>query len=73
MAVCRLALFSFRDNTDYGGYDAGDLNDCMAFARDMLERGYSTFPHDTEVECRPFILWVKHKVKQLSRQTSDKT
>ncbi len=67
MAVCRLALLSFRDNTDYGGYDIGDLKDCIAMAQDQLGRGYSTFPHDTEVECRPFILWAKRKVKQLGR------
>lgn len=66
MAVCRLALMSFRDNTDYGGYDAYDLKDCIAFAQWMLELGKDSFSHDTDIQCRPFIKWAKHKIKDLT-------
>lgn len=62
MAVCRLAIMSFRDNTDYGGYSKHDLLDCIEFARWQLELGRDNFSHDTDVLCRPFIKWAKHKL-----------
>ena len=42
MAVCRLAILSYRDKTNYGGYDAQDINDCIDFAEWNLELGIQT-------------------------------
>jgi len=62
MAVCRLAILSYRDNTDYGGYDDYDLRHCIMFAQGELERGQA-IGFDGQ-DWRGFIKWAKHKLKK---------
>ena len=64
MAVCRLAIMSYRDNDDLGGYDQGDLKDCIAFAHCELEYGHEA-GFDGQ-DWRGFIKWAKHKIKQMN-------
>lgn len=61
MAVCRLAILSYRDNVNYGGYDRCDIIDCIAFARQQLEEGI-TVGFDGQ-DWRGFIKWATHKLK----------
>ena len=61
MAVCRLAIMSFNENTDLGGYDIGDLKDCIQFGQWQLEMGKKT-GFDGQ-DWRLFVKWAKHKVK----------
>ena len=65
MAVCRLALLSYRDNIDLGGYSIYDLKDCIAFAQWQLEMGIET-GFDGQ-DWRGFTKWAKHKIKALER------
>ena len=61
VAVCRLAILSYRDKKDYGGYDANDLNDCIAFARYELVWG-NKFGFDGQ-DWGGFIKWAEKKLK----------
>jgi len=60
MAVCRLAILSYRDRKDYGGYDKGDLLDCIQFAKWQLEKGIK-IGFDGQ-DWQGFIRWAKSKL-----------
>jgi len=66
MAVCRLAILSFVFNEDIGGYDIGDLKDCIAFGQYELEYGHMIGFDGQDWRC--FIKWAKHKIKSLQRK-----
>lgn len=65
MAVCRLAMLSYKDNQDCGGYDEGDLLDCIQFAEWQLELGIKT-GFDGQ-DWKGFIKWAKSKLLNLNR------
>ena len=63
MAVCRLAIISFKNNHDIGGYSIYDLKDCIAFGQWQLELGIP-IGFDGQ-DWKMFITWAKHKIKVL--------
>ena len=63
MAVCRLAILSYRDKADYGGYDKGDLKDCIHFAEWCLELG-EKIGFDGQ-DWAGFIKWAQGKLQSL--------
>ncbi len=70
MAVCKLAVLSFKDNTDYGGYSMGDLKDCIGMAQCNLECGLDHIAY-VNVDLKSFIKWAKHKIKIMRRGNND--
>ena len=64
MAVCKLAVITFADNYDIGGYSIGDLHDCIAMGRANIECGYDHIAY-VKVDIPCFIKWAKHKIKVL--------
>lgn len=65
MAVCKLAIQSFIYNEDLGGYDIGDLKDCIAFGQWELKLGHKTGFYGQD--WRAFIKWARHKIKTLTK------
>ena len=63
MAVCKLAVISFVDNEDIGGYSRGDLLDCISQAQSNLEYGLNHLKY-IPVDLKSFICWAKHKIKK---------
>lgn len=64
MAVCRLAILSYRDGNDLGNYDICDLQDCINFAEWQLELGVET-GFDGQDWCG-FIKWAKSRINDLA-------
>jgi len=65
MAVCKLAVLSFYYNEDIGGYDIGDLYDCIAMAQGNLKYGINHLAY-VDVDLKSFIKWAKHKIRIMS-------
>ena len=63
MAVCKLAILTFIYNEDLGGYDIGDLEDCIAFGQWEIELGHTIGFYGQDWKL--FIKWAKHKINQL--------
>jgi len=66
MAVCKLAVLSFKYNEDIGGYSIYDLRDCIEMARWNLECGLDHVAY-VQVDLKCFIKWAKHKIKVIQR------
>ncbi len=71
MTVCKLAVLSFKDNTDYGGYSIGDLKDCIAMAQWNIELECDHIVY-VDVDLKSFIKWAKYKIKVLKEEGNGK-
>jgi len=67
MAVCKLAVLSFKHNEDLGGYSIGDLKDCIGMAQENLRNGLDHVAY-VPVDIKCFIKWAKHKIKEKERE-----
>ncbi len=76
MGLCRVMLNwgmtgeAKYGETDKGDYDLGNLIEGRDMARYLLQEGYKTFPHDTQIDCRLFIKWATHKIKEVTNHVT---
>lgn len=67
MAVCKLAIISYSQNEDIGGYSIFDLQDCIAMARWNKECGLDHIAYVRVENFDHFIKWAKHRIKIMKR------
>lgn len=67
MAVCKLAVLTYRYREEVGGYSIGDLRDCIDQARLNKEWGLDHIAYVRIDSLGNFIRWAKHKIKVMKR------
>ena len=68
MAVCKLAVLDYYYKENNGGYDVGDLRDCIAQAQHNIKLGINHLKYVDIDDLKCFIKWAKYKIKVMESQ-----